>query len=145
MNKTERKSTLKGILKDLKSYKNEMIRNASDLIDGINKVDDLYDFLDTRCVLPSEWDSDEMKCQMIREFYENDGMLSGMIGDIEDFAEEVYETLSDMKDGDRKDEWSDFHSIIEDAKYTIDISELTEIDELEEKISEVINMLEDLI
>lgn len=145
MNKTERKSTLKGIIKDLKSYKNEMVDNAHDLIDGQIEVDNLYNFLDDRCILPSDWDFEDMKSQMIREFYENDDVLSGIVGSIDEFSEEVYETMEDMKDGSRKDEWSEFYDVIEDAKATIELSEVTEVEELEEQISDVINILEDLI
>ena len=148
MDKRERKSRLKDIIKDIDKTIGWLETDAKKTIKTIQgKIDDLSWCLEMNCLMPDSFDTDEMMKDILVEYFDYDEDIIEIKGGIDSLREDVYGHIEEMKDGSNKEEWEEFYSNLEYVEDIIDIKEqeITDVEDFIENMKELKNRLEDLV
>ena len=148
MNKRERNSRTRGIVKDITEFLKVFGDKTTSLIKGIDLVDETTNFLASELTLPDCWDGTEIKMQLLSDFIENDEDAQWIIEEIKTLYSEVDEQVYDMSDNSPyKFEWEDFLGGIEELEFGLDVeeNEYTTVEELNDAFVEVKHKLMDLL
>lgn len=148
MNKRERKSRLKDIVKTIDVAIVSIEKNAKNIIgQAQEKIEDLSWYLEENCIMPSDFDAEEMIKNILVDYFENDDEVQEIIGLIEELREEVSEHIEEMREGSNKEEWEDFYYNMEYIENVIDIEEqgIDSVDCFIDNMNQLKDDLENLI
>lgn len=148
MNKRERKSSLKDIVKMIDENLVYIEGNATGIIgQAQQKIEDLALFLEENCIMPENFDAEEMKKEILVDYFDNDEDIQEILGSIESFREEVYEHIGEMREGANKEEWEEFYANLEYIEDIVNIEEqeISDIETYIENMEQLKRDLEDLI
>ena len=148
MNKRERNSRTRGIVKDIVEYLKVFGEKTKPLMKGIDLVDETTNFLASELTIPDCWEGSEIKMQLLSDFIEYDEDAQNIIEEIKTLYSEVDEQVYDMSDNSPyKTEWEDFLGGIEELEDVLNVeeNEYTTVKELYDAFVEVKYKLIDLI
>lgn len=148
MNKRERKSRLKDIINMIGKSLNHVKDDANEVIGKAQeKIDDLSWYLEEKCIVPESFDAEEMKKEILVDYFDNDEDVIEIKDEIESFREDVYEHVEEMREGLNKEEWEEFYSNLEQIEDIIDIDEqeISDIDTFIDNMEQLKRDLEDLL
>lgn len=148
MNKRERNSRARGIVKDITEFLKVFGEKTKPLMKGIDLVDETTNFLASELTIPDCWECSEIKMQLLSDFIEYDEDAQNIIEEIKSLYSEVDEQVYDMSDNSSyKFEWEDFLGGIEELELGLDVeeNEYTTVEELYDAFVEVKHKLMDLL
>ena len=148
MNKRERTLKAKDIIKSIDTYLKGFDSIENVIGTGLAKVEGLFDYLESNCLVPDSFEPDEMKQEILRDYFENDSELLDITQHIEELREEVNEQIYQMSENNsRRDSWEEFYNEMEFIEDIIDINEneITSIYEIKENIGILKERIENLL
>lgn len=148
MNKRERKSRLKDIVSMIDINLGYIEGDAKDIVgQAQQKIEDLAWFLEENCIMPESFDAEEMKKEVLVDYFGNDEDIQEILGNIESLREEVYEYIGEMREGANKEEWEEFYTNLEYIEDIVNIEEqeISDIETYIENMEQLKRDLEDLI
>jgi len=114
MDKKERNSRLKDIVEAIDKSINGIEKYEKKIMkETYEKIDDLYCYLEDRCIVPNSFDTEKMMQEILDDYFTHDEEIMDIKRDIEELTNDVYEHINEMEDGSNKEEWERFFSNIE--------------------------------
>ena len=148
MNKREFKVRVKEIIESIDESIKYIEENSKPMLDEAKeKLDDLEGYLDYHCINPDGFDSEEVFQSILEDYFENEGEILNIIGNIVNLRIDIEEHISDMSEGARKEEWEELHYELCGMELILDVSEngADDVDSYIDNMCELKNQLFDLM
>lgn len=148
MNKREFKVRVKEIIDAIDESIKYIEENSKPMLDEAKeKLDDLEEYLDYHCINPDGFDSEEVFQSILEDYFENENEILNIIGDIENLRIDIEEHISDMPEGDKREQWEELEYEISSMEDILDIqnNNIEDVDGFIDNLCELKNQLFDLI
>ena len=114
MDKKERNSRLKDIVEAIDKSINGIEKYEKKIMkETYEKIDDLYCYLEDRCIVPNSFDTEKMMQEILDDYFTHDEEIMDIKRDIEELTNDVYDHINEMENNSSKEEWEQFFSNIE--------------------------------
>lgn len=148
MNKRERTSQLKEIIKEIENQMPVVEGKLNDLLEPVvDRINDLQDSINELDLIQDTFDGAELIDDITVLVIDSCGEINDIKEMLENFKYEISDTIDEMNEGQRLDEWQEFYDEIENIESLIDTygNDITTIEELIDSMGELKNGLTDLL